>query len=221
MRTVGDIYKAAAVARFHAATGLDPAQSPKGVVKLVPTGTNELLAEMKPVKMDTPIKVSDDADPEGLTADLVFRFEHEQEKLVHERQQACYRTVEGFITWAGQELELRMTLNKFCALAEYVNVAKKNSILKNLGRAAGNTSKASKDCAVLRKLETFVSKYQGNVPALRALIDDCTLHAGGTEGATSGAATDQLAAPAPGKKRKRVDFNPAAKVRSLVEVVLG
>ncbi|EOD27325.1 hypothetical protein EMIHUDRAFT_254337 [Emiliania huxleyi CCMP1516] len=28
-------------------------------------------------------------------------------------------------------------------------------------------------------------------------------------GATSGAATDQLAAPAPGKKRKRVDFNPA------------
>ena len=206
MRTVGDIYKAAAVARFHAATGLDPAQSPKGVVKLVPTGTNELLAEMKPVKMDTPIKVSDDADPEGLTADLVFRFEHEQEKLVHERQQACYRTVEGFITWAGQELELRMTLNKFCALAEYVNVAKKNSILKNLGRAAGNTSKASKDCAVLRKLETFVSKYQGNVPALRALIDDCTLHAGGTEGATSGAATDQLAAPAPGKKRKRVDF---------------
>ena len=169
MRTVGDIYKAAAVARFHAATGLDPAQSPKGVVKLVPTGTNELLAEMKPVKMDTPIKVSDDADPEGLTADLVFRFEHEQEKLVHERQQACYRTVEGFITWAGQELELRMTLNKFCALAEYVNVAKKNSILKNLGRAAGNTSKASKDCAVLRKLETFVSKYQGNVPALPAL----------------------------------------------------
>ena len=46
-------------------------------------------------------------------------------------------------------------------------------------------------------------------------------HAGGTEGATSGAATDQLAAPAPGKKRKRVDFNLAAKVRSLVEVVLG
>ena len=66
-----------------------------------------------------------------------------------------------------------------------------------------------------------MSKYQGNVPALRALIDDCTLHAGGTEGATSGAATDQLAAPAPGKKRKRVDFNPAGKVRSLVEVVLG
>ena len=74
-------------------------------MKLVPTGTNALLAEMKPVKMDTPIKVSDDADPEGLTgetADLVLRFEHEQEKLVHRRQQACYRSVQGFIAWAGQ-----------------------------------------------------------------------------------------------------------------------
>ena len=82
-------------------------------------------------------------------------------------------------------------------------------------------SRLRSGCSWCAVLETFVSKYQGNVPALRALIDDCTLHAGGTEGATSGAATDQLAAPAPGKKRKHVDFNPAAKVRLLVEVVLG
>ncbi|EOD31046.1 hypothetical protein EMIHUDRAFT_203126 [Emiliania huxleyi CCMP1516] len=37
-------------------------------------------------------------------------------------------------------------------------------------------------------------------------------------GATSGAATDQLAAPAPGKKRKRVDFNPAAKAMFLASL---
>ena len=66
-----------------------------------------------------------------------------------------------------------------------------------------------------------MSKYQGNVPALRALIDDCTLHAGGTEGATSGAATDQLAAPAPGKKRKRVDFKGALASRSGVGLSSG